>query len=194
MDLRKLIISVSVGLGCVLGIGSAAGQTTRPGGPDGLVLGVRDGSVRVPLNKGTVLTTRVPYSRVSVAQPDIADVTPVGPVSILLTAKKAGSTQLIIWDDQNRSEVIEVTVAGDLAILQDQLNTMFKDSKIDVMGSSGSIVLRGRVPNIQTAEQAVQIATPFGKVLNFLEVGGGQQVMLQVRFAEVPRPRRRRWA
>src|SRR5207248_1041169 len=40
----------------------------------------------------------------------------------------------------------------------------------------------------KTAEQAATAAGPYSnKVLNFLEVGGGQQVMLQVRFAEVSR-------
>ncbi len=46
------------------------------------------------------------------------------------------------------------------------------------------------MPNIQAAEQAVQLAGSYaanGKVLNFLEISGGQQVMLEVRFAEVSR-------
>jgi pilus assembly protein CpaC len=54
--------------------------------------------------------------------------------------------------------------------------------------ANGQVVLRGQAPNLVAAEQAVQLAQPYAsKVLNFLEISGGQQVMLQVRFAEVSR-------
>jgi pilus assembly protein CpaC len=44
------------------------------------------------------------------------------------------------------------------------------------------------VPNLQVAEQMAEVAGPYGeKVLNFLEVSGGQQIMLQIRFAEISR-------
>jgi pilus assembly protein CpaC len=38
---------------------------------------------------------------------------------------------------------------------------------------------------MSVAEQVVEIASTYAKVHNFLEIGGGQQVLLQVRFAEV---------
>jgi pilus assembly protein CpaC len=47
--------------------------------------------------------------------------------------------------------------------------------------------LTGRVPNLQIADQAASMAAPYGKVLNFLEISGGQQVCLEVKFAEVSR-------
>ncbi|HVT91135.1 MAG TPA: type II and III secretion system protein family protein [Tepidisphaeraceae bacterium] len=146
------------------------------------------GRIKLTVNKTAVITTKVPYKRVSVGQADIADVNPIGPGNILVTAKKIGSTQVIIWDDAERSQVIDVTVEFDLQAMQDQLKAMFPDSKIEVTTLNGTVALRGRVPNLQTAEQAVAIASPYSaKVLNFLEVSGGKQVMLQVRFAEVSR-------
>ena len=49
-------------------------------------------------------------------------------------------------------------------------------------------MLKGYVNALGTAQQAAQIASTFGSsVLNFLEVSGGEQVMLEVRFAEVSR-------
>src|SRR4051812_8857636 len=52
--------------------------------------------LKMTMNKSQVLTTKTPYARVSVSQPEIADVNLVGPTSILVTAKKVGSTQVII--------------------------------------------------------------------------------------------------
>src|SRR5688500_11923373 len=150
--------------------------------------GVNRGVVNLTTNRSTVLKTRVPYKNVSIAQPDVADVNLVGPQDILVTAKKPGSTQLVIWDDDDRSQVVEVVVAFDLQALQALMAAMFPDGRITVTSLNGTIALRGRVPSIRVAEQAAEVAAPYGqKVRNFLEVSGGQQVMLQIRFAEISR-------
>src|SRR5256885_5860100 len=146
------------------------------------------GKISLKVNSTPVVKTVRPYKRVSVGQPDVADFNAIAPTSILLTAKKPGTTQLIIWDDQERSQVVDVNVAMDLEALKDSLKAAFPNSKIEATYSGGSIVLRGQVTDLDSADHAVQIAAPFaGKVVNMLEVAGGQQVMLQVRFAEISR-------
>lgn len=172
------------------GLQSAVAQQTPSRTDSAIVADGTDtnGRLKLTVNKSAVITTKVPYKRVSVGQPDIADVNPIGPGNILVTAKKIGSTQLIVWDDNDHSQVIDVAVEFDLQAMQDQLKAMFPDSKIEVSTLNGAIALRGHVPNAKTAEQAMAVAAPFSEhVLNFLEVSGGQQVMLQVRFAEVSR-------
>ena len=150
--------------------------------------GLEDGKLPLIMNKSAILSTRAAYKRVSVGSPDIADVNTIGPTNILVTAKKPGTTQLIIWDDAERSQVVDLAVGIDLPALQEQFKQQFPGSKIDLSMANGQLVLRGRVPSLIVAEQAVQLATPYSpKVLNFLEISGGQQVMLQVRFAEVSR-------
>ena len=162
---------------------------TRPAGGTALVrTPLADGVLHVLANRSTVIKTRVPYKNVSIAQPDVADVSLVGPQDILLTAKKPGNTQLIIWDDEDRSQVVEVSVGFDLQALQNQIGRIFPASRIEVSSLNGTVALRGRVPNLQEAERAEQVAAPYGqKVLNFLEISGGQQIMLQIRFAEISR-------
>ena len=140
------------------------------------------------LNKSLVLNTRSPYKRVSIAQPDIADVNLLGPGNLLLTGKKAGTTQVIVWDEADKAVVLDVTVAIDVAGLQDQLKELYPDQHISVESVNGSVMLRGHVPTIATAEQVLQIAKSYApNVMDGLEVSGGQQVSLQVRFAEVSR-------
>ncbi len=147
-----------------------------------------DGKIHLKVNRSVVITTKNPYKRVNVAQPETADVNLLGPETILLTAKKPGITQLIVWDDNNRSQVIDVNVAVDLETLREQIDKMFPGSKIEVTSVNGALALRGQVPTIEIADQVTAIAAPYGqKVLNFLEVAGGQQVMLQVKFAEISR-------
>jgi len=168
----------------------AAPATARPQtGAAGIVVGgldERTGSIRLLVNKSTTLVTARPYKRVNVAQPEIADANPIGATSILVTAKKAGATQIIIWDEDDNSQQIDVLVQANLLQLRSLYERLLPGSTIDVIDNDGTIALTGQVPNLQVAEQATALATGYGqKVLNLLEVAGGQQVMLQVRFAEV---------
>lgn len=150
--------------------------------------GLVRGQLTMMVNKSTVVGTRMPFKRVSIAAPDIADVNAVGPSNILVTAKKPGTTQLIVWDDIDRSQVVDVLVNVDIDQFRQQLKEMFPAAQIDVMMANGQLILKGQVPSAIVAEQATALAAPFApKVLNFLEVSGGQQIMLQVRFAEVSR-------
>ncbi len=150
--------------------------------------GLENGKIRLLTGKSAVVRTIAPYKRLSVADPDVAVARSVGETSILLTPKKAGATQLVIWDERDASQMIDVVVTADIGVLQEQLKQLFPAAKIEVTSANGSIVLSGRAPSASVAEQAVQVASPYGtKVLNLLEVTGGRQVQLQVRFAEVSR-------
>lgn len=168
---------------------AAAGQATTKPTTRIITEGIENGKINLQAGKSVALTTAVPYKRVNIAQPEVADVNAIGDRSILLTAKRAGTTQLIIWDDAERSEIADVNVTLDISALQGEIRAMFPDSKVEVAASgSGTISLRGKVTNLEEAEQIVQVATPHApRVMNFLEVAGGRQVMLQVKFAEVSR-------
>ncbi|MEA2710018.1 MAG: pilus assembly protein CpaC [Phycisphaerales bacterium] len=148
----------------------------------------QDGRVRLMVNKTTVITTPQPFKQVSVGNPEVADVTIVGPNNVLVTGKRQGSTQLIIWDDNNRSQVADVIVGMDLEALQSDLSATFGNVKVQATSMNGAIGLRGQVRDLKTAESMVAMAQQYSpRVLNMLEIAGGQQVMLQVRFAEVSR-------
>lgn len=182
---RCLLMSLGAGLMILIPADVARGQT--PADQAIIASGTTaDGKVRLTVGKSTVLTMRAPVKRVSVGAPDIADVNLLSPVNALVTAKKAGTTQLILWDDKERSEVIDVTVEFDIDALREQYKSTFPGVAIDVSVANGAIVLKGLVPNLTIAEQAQAMAQPFSeKVLNFLEVAGGKQVQLYVKFAEV---------
>jgi pilus assembly protein CpaC len=167
---------------------TAAGGATQPAEGPLIVSGIdpSTGTIRLLINKSIALTTSRPYKRISVAQPDIAEVNGIAPTRILVTAKKAGTTQIIVWDEQDNSQSVDVTVQANLLALRALYERVLPGAQIEVVDNDGTIALTGRVPNLTAADQAAQLASGYGtKVLNLLEVAGGQQVMLQVRFAEV---------
>jgi pilus assembly protein CpaC len=150
------------------------------------------GQIVLTVNKTVVVSTRQPYGKISIGSPDIADINTLGPTTVLVTAKKPGSTQLIVWDDANHSQVVEVHVSIDVKLLQKQLDGLFPGDSIKAEAANDAIVLRGRVRSLADASKAEELAQHYlpkdgPKVIDCIEVYGGQQVMLQVRFAEVDR-------
>ena len=195
--------AAAFGAGCLFCLSAAAADKAADAKPDEVAIPAQSADANAPfvteaaahtsklsllINKSIVLETRTPYKRVSVGQPEIADVNLLGQSRILVTGKKAGTTQLVVWDDGEKAQVIDVSVAVDVNGLQDQIKKLFPTLKIDLSANNGEVILRGNVPSLEVEEQLVRVATPYAaKVNDFLVISGGQQVMLQVRFAEVSR-------
>lgn len=147
-----------------------------------------NGSIALTLGQNRQITTSVPYKTVDVTDPEVVSAKLLGQTEILLTARRAGSAQLMLWDDAGRSVTADIVVDPDLRTIRAELARDLPDLKIQVSSANGALVLTGRVPSAESADKAVQVATPFAtKVINLLEIGGGRQVTLQVRFAEVSR-------
>ncbi len=145
-------------------------------------------TIQLQPGKAKKLTFVQRIKRANILTPDVADVVPLGTNDLLLTAKKSGSTQLIIWDETGNTQIMDVEVATQVAMLQKKLESLFPESKIKAEDVNGTITLTGQVHDLETARQAELIAVPYsggGKIVDLLEVGGGQQVMLKVKFAEV---------
>jgi len=190
MTLRRTapLAGLLAALLCATAAADAPPSTTQPADSmvsDGLTA---QGALKITVNKSVVLHTKVLLRRVSVAQPDIADVNLVGPSEMLILGRKAGATQIILWDDQDHSQTIEVMVTADLDSLRDQFIRSFPDANVDATTAGNAVVLRGRAPSLQVAQQMEKLALGYApQVVNLLEVSGGQQVVLKVRFAEVSR-------
>ena len=155
-----------------------------------LASGVDAGELDVPVNKSQVLRADRPYTKALIGNPDIADIVPISDTSVYVLGKKAGTTSLTLYDRSNRLiAVVDVVVGPDVTTLKRQLSDMLPADEISASMSNDSIVLAGMVRNAVEADRAVQIAETFapGKVVNLLSLGSSQQVMLEVRFAEVKR-------
>ncbi len=145
------------------------------------------GGLTIDVNRTSELKANVPVKRISVAQPEIADIQVFTDNLILVTAKKAGNTQVLIWDQNNQSQSIDVNVEIPLDALKDLITKLAPGSNVEISIANGTIVLRGQAPNLTVAKQIGDVAGSFGKVQNFIQVAGGQTVAVQVQFAEVSR-------
>ncbi|MCH4565150.1 type II and III secretion system protein family protein [Halomonas sp. EGI 63088] len=149
-------------------------------------------SVAVAINKGQVLQFPRPVGVVSVGNPEIADIVVMGSRQIYVLGKSTGTTNVVLWD---RSESVEgtlnVTVTHDLETLKSNLHDLLPGENVQVRSAQEGIVLSGEVSSAERLETALRLANRFaggeGGVLNLMQVGGAQQVMLDVKVAEVSR-------
>jgi len=74
--------------------------------------------VKVGVGKGTVITLKEPSKRVSISNPDIADLNVVSPKEVLINGKKVGSTNLIIWDAAGKPTFFDIIVIADTTEVQ----------------------------------------------------------------------------
>ncbi|HEY2585483.1 MAG TPA: type II and III secretion system protein family protein [Tepidisphaeraceae bacterium] len=172
--------------------GVAAPAATQPvaGGVSLIASGLdaNGAGVSMTVGQSRQITTSAPVRAVDVTDPDVVSAKVISPTEIVLTARKTGSAQLMVWDDGGRSARADITVDPDLKAIRAELAKDLPAVRIDVGSANGTVVLRGRVPAAEMADKVVQVATPFAaKVINLLEIGGGQQVTLHVKFAEVSR-------
>src|SRR5262249_8328730 len=112
---------------------------------------------------------------------------------ILIDAKTPGTISLILWGNGSRRAHYDLVVEPGVTALQQQLQSLFPGETIQVAVSDEAIVLSGNVSSNTVMLRAGEIAQASSsklKVINMLQLPGGspsQQVMLQVRFAEVNR-------
>jgi pilus assembly protein CpaC len=179
----RSIAACAAAVGALLAAHPASAQVS-------IASGINAGELDVPINKSQVLRADRPYSKALIGNPDIADIVPISDTSVYVLGKKTGTTSLTLYDKANRLiAVVDIVVGPDVMTLKHQLADLLPGDEIGVRMSNDSVILEGTVPDAVSADRAVQIADTYapGKVVNLLSLGSAQQVMLEVRFAEVNR-------
>lgn len=136
-------------------------------------------------------------------RPGVADVDVLllGPTEVFLLGKTVGSTNVVMLDRTGRCTAFDVVVGMDTGGLRAVLNQLLPEEKgIVVNAAFDSIVLSGQVSDAEALTRVTDLANAFvrgqsrdggggsGKnprIVNLLEVGAPQQVMLEVKVAEI---------
>jgi len=147
--------------------------------------------VRMKVGHSKVLRTPFALSRISVADPEIADLILINEREIYVNGLAPGVTNITMWG-KSRFTSATVTVEADLTLLKEKLHQILPKEKIGAEAAGDSIVLSGEVTGPVAQSTAMALALPYAggkkeKVVNLMHVGGVQQVMLEVRVAEINR-------
>jgi len=167
----------------------------------------------VPLYKSTVVPLDRQAVRVSVGNPGVADILVIRNRELYVVGKALGSTNVVVWDESGRvAENFDIEVTHDVQTLKAKLYELMPEEKISVQSAQEQLILAGQVSSGARASAAVELARGFlpdciaaqsdapgskggsragaqsckvGGVINLMQVGGAQQVMLKVTVAEM---------
>jgi pilus assembly protein CpaC len=141
----------------------------------------------VVLNKSVILNLNKPADRVSIVNPAIADLVLITPTQIQINGMAIGATSLVVWErGSTKPAFFDINVLGDLAQLEPQLKEIAPKDSITAQYVNDSLVLSGNAANAQTRAKAEQVAKAYaGKVLNHIRIDNPQQVVLQVKVAQL---------
>lgn len=177
--------------------------------------GGAESALSVPLYKSRVVVLQAPANRISVGNPEIADILILRSTQLYVLGKDLGTTNVLLWDrNDTLIGTVSVEVTHDLQALKAKLHDLMPNEDISVYSAQRNIVLAGRVSNASNMNAAVRVAEGYfkkadnkqamqssgtsfgatntsddkvGEVINMLSVGGAQQVMLEVKVAEISR-------
>ena len=185
MSISRLLRAGFVGLAvATFGATGASAQNLR------VMQGAVSGALKVPMNRAVVVESETPFAELSIANPGIADISTLSDQSIYVLGKAPGRTTLTLLGPDGRLIAnVEVQVSPDVDEFKERLSQILPGEKIEVRTANDGIVLSGTVSSTAKLDRALDLAERYApeRVSNLMSVGGTQQVMLEVRFAEMQR-------
>jgi len=125
------------------------------------------------------------------ASDGVADtqITLLSPTELFFLGRKTGSMNVVLQGTDGRCVVKDIVVTVDPETLQAQLLAIMPDqTDVKVRGAESSLVLTGTVTDLVKLDQVLTLANSYGepkRIVNMLRVSAPQQVMLEVKIAEV---------
>ena len=135
-------------------------------------------SLRLKAGQSKVLRLPFAITRISVANPEVADIILTSPQEVYINGLSPGVTNLSVWG-RSRFSTARVTVEADVGQLKESLAQVLPKEKIGVVPADESVVLTGEVSGPVAQQTAISLATATvgGKkerVINLLNIGGVQ--------------------
>jgi pilus assembly protein CpaC len=145
--------------------------------------------LRLTIGRSQVMDVPFEVKRVSVGDPEIADVVVLTSRQLYVLGKGTGVTNLLVQGKDQQQMILDLLVEADLTLLKEKLHTLLPKEAVEVYPAKDGILLKGEVSSNAVLATVLSLAEPFApkKVVNLLQVGGVQQVLLEVRVAEVSR-------
>jgi len=163
----------------------AAAQQTGPAENSGNQV------LHILVGHSVVIRTEPRLRRVLVGNPSVVTTATTAPNEVVVTATAAGSSSVVLWQEDNRSRIIEVFADVDVSLLREAIARSFPGEAIEAEAEEGRIVLTGTASSTGVAEQIGKMGTPFSKeIVNSIQIAlphRQKQILLKVRFAQVDR-------
>jgi len=197
------IVNIAVGKASILKLKSPAKRILL-GNPE------RSQAVRPTAGTGNSAGSGSPPAYANIQQnarrPGVADVDILllSSREIYLLGKTIGSTNIVMLDRSGRCTLLDIAVGMDTAVLTATLNQLLpSENDIKISSAADSLVLSGTVSDAAAADRVIDIASAYvrrasggtqmqgtraavqDQIVNLMSVAAPQQVMLEVKVAEI---------
>jgi pilus assembly protein CpaC len=169
----------------------------QPGGPADVRMDKTTGALIVPLGGAVRFTPAANklIADVFVRNEDVlqARFDAANPKTLILTGRQAGATQITVTFDDKARAVYDVVVQPDYELLRQVIRRTVPTATVDVVPGVGNvIILTGFVTRPEDSDTIARIASSavggnVTNVINNLQIGGAQHVLIDVVLAQVDR-------
>ncbi len=151
------------------------------------------GVLHLLVGRSLVISSPARITRVSIADPNIADAVVISPTQILINGKTAGGVSLVLWDENDQSQTFDLFVDLDILEISQKVREIFSEEPVRVEAAKDVVILSGLVSSETVADRILELvsaATP--NAISLLEVpppppAPTGAILLEVKFAEVNR-------
>lgn len=209
-DKMKKIMACSFSISLLFSVG--ANQNVQAKGK--YASNISHSTYQIPERNSRLFNLKKGETVVSAPEPNIAFIEQLkgNTHQLLIRGLKSGSTSIVLLNEKNHtSRTLNIEVTKNLDALKKKLYQLLPNESIKVLNAEGNIILSGQVSNQINMDVAMKIAQAYaigsgGKsgsssgssgqsqqtgiqngVINMMQIGGGQQVTLEVKIAEVSR-------
>jgi pilus assembly protein CpaC len=147
-------------------------------------------SVHIQVGRSIILNTQSLLRRIVVSNPNVLDTTTVSTTQVVVTAKAAGSSSLVLWDQSSNARIVDVFADVDISGLRDAVRSAYPHQSVQVEAEQGRVILTGKADSKAVADDVVRMAGIYSKdIVNSMTIVAPheKQIMLKVQFAEVDR-------
>jgi len=147
-------------------------------------------TLHITVGRSVLLDSATSLRRVYVGNPTVLQTYTSGDQQMVLTAKEAGESSLVLWDNSGSHRMYSVFADLDPQGLRESLQKTFPGTDIHGETAEGKIVLTGTVESAAVSDSVVKLASQYGKeVVNSIQVvpTHAKQVQLKLRIVEVDR-------
>jgi pilus assembly protein CpaC len=146
--------------------------------------------LHILIGKSVVINLQARLKRVLASNPAVIEAVVTNPTQLVVEAKVAGKSSLILWDESESSRMLDVYADLDLTGLRAAIQRAYPDQSIQAQADEGRIILSGTVAGQSVVDDLTKMAGVYSKdvVDSLTTVQHPQrQILLEVKFAEVDR-------
>lgn len=147
--------------------------------------------LHILVGHSVVIRTDARLRRVLVGNPAVVTTSTTAANELVVTAIASGSSSVVLWQEDNKSRILEVFGDLDVSMLREAVARGFPNEQIQVEAEENRIVLTGTATAVPVADQIAKMAAPFSKeIVNSIRIalpGRQKQILLKVKFAQVDR-------